>query len=155
MPANDSNPHAYDAGTPVQAVMSRDVLSVDADTTLGAAREQMRLAGVHHLLVYDRSRLVAVISDRDLLAHLSPRLGTMAEQRDDTSTLLRRVFQAASYQPVTIPCGATIAAAAAILLRHTISCAPVTDALGEVVGVLTSRDLLGALSRMAPERRAS
>lgn len=155
MPGADSNLPPCDANTPVRAVMSGNLQFVDVETTLGEARDRMTRAGVHHLLVYNDRRLVAVLSDRDLLAHLSPKLGTLSEKRSDTSTLLRRVFQAASYQPVTIPAGASVTAAAGIILRHRISCLPVTNARGRVIGVVTSRDLLKALSRMQPERRAS
>lgn len=133
---------------PVSSVMSHQVLQIDVDATLGRAREQMAAHDTHHLLVFDGKRLVGVISDRDILAHVSPRLDTLAEQRQDTDTLRRRVFHAATYHPITVPRRASIATAAAVMLRHHISSLPVTNEESGVVGVVTSRDLLYALSRM-------
>ena len=135
---------------PVSAVMSHAMFRVAVDATLGEARELLTMHGTHHLLVFDGDRMVGVLSDRDVLAHVSPQLDTLAEQRTDTVTLRRRVFHAATHNPVTVPRRASIAVAAAIMLRHGISSLPVSDEIGGVVGVVTSNDLLRALSRMQP-----
>ena len=100
------------AGQPVSGVMSRALLRIDLDATLEETRDLLAAYGVHHLLVFESERLVGVIYDRDVLSHTSPNIGTMAERRDDTETLRRRVFHAASYKPVTVPRRAAIAAAA-------------------------------------------
>lgn len=136
------------AGQPVSGVMSRALLRIDLDATLEEARDLLAAYGVHHLLVFESERLVGVISDRDVLSHISRNLGTLAERRDDTETLRRRVFHAASYKPVTVPRRAPIAVVSALMLHHKISCVPVTDEQGKVVDVVRSRNLLGALSRM-------
>jgi acetoin utilization protein AcuB len=91
------------ADQPVRAVMSRLLRHIDIDATLDDVREQMSSHDVHHLLMFERERLVRVISDRDVLSHLSPNLGTLAERRDDPATLRRRVFHAASFLPTTVP----------------------------------------------------
>ena len=62
--------------------------------------------------------MVRVLSDRNLLSHTSPHLGTLAERRADTETLHRRVCYAASFRPITVPRGASVASASALLLRH-------------------------------------
>jgi CBS domain-containing protein len=63
------------------------------------------------------------------------------------------VFQLASY-PVTVAPDATVQEAAALMLDRAISCLPVTDARGETVGVVTSRDLLrGLLACALPATR--
>ena len=135
----------------VKEIMSEDVWRVDTEATLGEAREMMAAHGIHHVLVFNRHDLVAVLSDRDVISHLSPNLGTLAEHRHDADTLLRRVFRAASYHPVTVPIYATVAMAAGEMLKHKISCLPVMDADRGVVGIVTSRDLLRALHAMAVE----
>ena len=128
----------------VRDLMRRPEGRADVETSLGVARERMLKQGIHHLLVYDGDRFVGVLSDRDILRHLSPRIDTNAEKRDDTRTLEQRVFRAASYRPVTIDPEATLLAAAAKLLEAGVSCLPVTEE-GEVIGVVTSRDLLRTL----------
>ena len=86
-----------------------------------------------------------MLSDRDLLQQLGPNIGTLAETSRDSGTLKRRVLRATTYRPMTIQPSAPILDAAALLLRHLISCLPVQAAGGSIVGVVTTRDLLRAL----------
>jgi acetoin utilization protein AcuB len=125
--------------------MSRRLITVDAGASLAEARQLLHSHGVHHLLVTSNGRVVAVLSDRDLLRNLSPFLGTIGEQPRDTHTLTRPVLQLATYRPATIRTGATIYEAAAMMLDRGVSCLPVEDGSGNVVGVLTTRDLVRGL----------
>ena len=129
-------------GDTVGQFMSSPVLTVDAEVTLREALAQMEEHGLHHLLVEHGGRLVGVVSDRDLLRHLSPFVGTLSERERDQNTLLRRVFQFATYRPVTVQQDAPIFEAAAELLERQISSLLVLDGEGRPVGVLTTRDLL-------------
>ncbi|MFD4511164.1 cyclic nucleotide-binding/CBS domain-containing protein [Streptomyces sp. NPDC058457] len=54
------------AGSTVDAVMSADVVTVDADDDLRAAYRTFRRAGVRRLPVLDRGRLVGVLTIDDL-----------------------------------------------------------------------------------------
>ena len=153
-------PHERGAGTArapltgdtVEQFMSSPVLTVDADATLREALALMEERDIHHLLVEHRGRLVGVVSDRDLLRHLSPFVGTLSERERDQNTLLRRVFQFATYGPVTVQQEAPIFEAAAVLLERQISGLLVLDAEGRPVGVLTTRDLLRGMLECRLER---
>ena len=135
----------------VADLMSRGTITIDADATLAEARERMAEHAVHHLLVTDRERIVAVLSDRDLLRQTSPYVGTPSESERDAATLRRRIFRAASYDLVTVDADEPIEDAAALLLNRAVSCLPVRDGDGEIVGIVTSRDLLrGMLSCVLP-----
>ena len=135
-------------------IMSRPVITIEADATLAHARHVLTTHAVHHLLVYDRGRFVGVLSDRDLLRHLSPFVGTIGELERDAFTLRRPVFHAATYRPLTLRADATVEEAAVLLLDHGISALPVVDAGGEVLGLVTSRDLLrGIVQCPLPEPR--
>ncbi len=123
-------------------VMSHPVMTIEANASLAAARDLLHEHGVHHLVVLDRGQMIAVISDRDVLRALSPFLGTIGEQTRDTRTLLKPVYQLATYHPVTVRDDATVAEASALMLNHEISCLPVLDAGGRLVGVVTTRDLM-------------
>ena len=135
----------YNARTPVNEIMSRPPVTISLDATLGEARDLMVRRRVHHLLVFENSTFLGVLSDQDLLQHLSSNIGTLAETSRDSGTLKRRVLRATTYRPVTIQPSAPILDAAALLLRHQISCLPVQAAGGSIVGVVTTRDLLRAL----------
>jgi acetoin utilization protein AcuB len=133
--------------------MSSPLITLDADATLAEARDRMAHHGVHHLLVRNRRRIVAVLSDRDLLRQTSPYIDTASENERDAATLRRHVFRAASYDLVTVDFDQPIEDAAALLLDRGVSCLPVRDGAGEVIGIVTSRDLLrGVLSCALPLR---
>lgn len=142
---------AADAGTgcagsrSVAAVMSRRVVTVGMDNTLAVVQRIFREHQFHHLLVLDGERLAGVISDRDLLKALSPRLGTGAETERDRATLNKRVHQVMSHHVVTIGPEATAAEAARLMLGKDVSSLPVVAADGILAGILTWKDLLRAL----------
>lgn len=147
--------HDKRIGPTVGDIMSRPPISIFADSDLRDARNTMRAHGVHHLLVEDRGRIVAVISDRDVLQSISPYADGHAAQRRDDETLSRPVYSAASYNMVTIDHETPVELAAATMLEHEISCLPVTGRSAEVLGIVTTRDLLRAtLSCLVSERPA-
>lgn len=126
----------------VTTIMSRDVVTVPPDTYLLELRNLLGQHGIHHVLVVDDGTLVGVISDRDVLKALSPFLGSYTEQHRDVKTLGVRADEIMSHAPITIHDDASVGKAAALLLANNISCLPVLDAEGTVVGILTSRDIL-------------
>ena len=126
----------------VAQIMQHDLVSIDVEATLREAQSALAQHGIHHLLVYNHGHLVGVLSDRDVLLHLSPFLGTLSEQARDLRTLHRRVYQIATYHPTTIRPDTPVLQAAALLLDHGFSSLPVIDAAGTVVGMVTTRDLL-------------
>jgi acetoin utilization protein AcuB len=141
----DAVPHRAATSLPVRDIMSHPPVHIDVGATLGEAQAAMLEVRFHHLLVYDAERFVGVLSDRDLLAHVSPNLGTLAERRGETDTLKRRVFHATSYAPVTATPDASASEAATLMLHHGISCLPISSATGRIIGVVTTHDLIHLL----------
>lgn len=129
----------------VDEVMTPHVIAVDSDATIEDAMATMERFSVHHLVVEDRGKFVGVISDRDLLRHISPFAGTINERPRPATTLRQRLFTVATYRPVSVPAGTPLAEAARLLLERDISCLPVLGHDGRVSGVLTSRDLVRGL----------
>ena len=140
----------------VGAVMSSPVVTIEAEASLLTARDLLHSNGVHHLLIVAERKPVAVVSDRDVLRAISPFLGTIGEQPRDSDTLLKPVFQVATYHPITIGTEASVLEAAAMLIDRHISCLPVVDERGLVVGIVTSNDLMrGMLACALPGREAA
>jgi CBS-domain-containing membrane protein len=128
----------------VERVMQREFASVRSDERLDFVDDVMALGRVRHLPVVDDGRLVGVVSQRDLLAaSLSRVLEFDAKER---RSFLRSVDvrEVMASRPVTVPPGASLADAAALLLRHKIGCLPVVGPKGEALGLLTETDLLRA-----------
>lgn len=129
----DRPEEAYESdqlGISVEHLMTRRVLSVLPDTPRQEVVGAMESIGSRHLIVCDdRDRLLGVISNRDVAG----RQGATAAEIMTSSAF--------SVNPHT-----STAHALALMLRHRISCLPVVDAREQLVGVLTTSDLLVALS---------
>lgn len=134
-------------------VMSQPVYTVRSDETLEAARRALDSLKVHHMLVENSGRVVGIVSDRDVLKHLSPYADGISSQTRDEATLRRPIYSIATYDLITVEVGTTLPEAAALMLQSGISCLPVRGREGNVVGVVTKTDLLEAtLSCLIIER---
>ncbi|MDP1662683.1 MAG: CBS domain-containing protein [Phycisphaerales bacterium] len=130
----------------VDTVMTTELVTVGPDDTLGEVREVFDTHRFHHLLVVEHFKVVGVISDRDLLKHLSPFVGKLSERAQDAFTLQRKVHQVMSRNVVTIRADTDIAQATRLMLDHGVSCLPVLDERQHPIGVVTWRDLLKAVA---------
>lgn len=158
--------HGWTIGTPspvplpgtVASVMSSPVITVDVGVSLEQAASRMEVEGVHHLLLTDRGLVVALVSDRNLIRAI----GLGPSSRDADQRYRRHpVFQVATYGLVTVDEASSVEDAAAAILEGGFSALPVVNAADEMVGIVTSRDLLRHLARQRdarepmPLRRAS
>lgn len=129
-------------------IMHHPVVTIDMDSTLERVRDIFDEQSFHHLVVEDAGRIVGVISDRDLLRHLSPFVGTeWAERRQDTQTLGRKVHQIMHRAVITASSETTADDAARLMISRSISCLPVVDGEGTLQGIITVHDLLKAAYR--------
>jgi acetoin utilization protein AcuB len=129
----------------IDKFMSKSIVTVEMDDSLNTLREIFETVRFHHLLVVESSRLVGVISDRDLLKALSPNIGTAAETTKDSETLNKRAHQIMTRKPVTLKSDAEIYDAIEIFNIHNISCIPVVDDEHKPIGIMSWRDILRAI----------
>lgn len=127
--------------------MSTPVVSVELDDSLAVVQDIFSNTKFHHLLVVENKRLFGVVSDRDLLKALSPKLGTMAELPADVATLNKKVHQIMSRKLVTITEEESIYRAIEIFENNTISCIPVVDDNMVPIGVISWRDIFKAIKK--------
>lgn len=139
----------------VANLMSRAPVTVGMDATVAQIKDLFNDHLFHHLIVVDDSRVVGVISDRDLLRSLSPFIGKRDERAADERLLHRHAHQIMTRTPICVGERTPVAEAAALLLAHRISCLPVIDELQRPVGILTWRDLISwSLTQMARSHAA-
>lgn len=131
----------------ISSIMTKEVVTVDMDTSLKTICRIFDDKKFHHLFVVDNNELIGVISDRDLFKALSPFLKTPAEQNRDLATLKKRAHQIMSRKPVTVTKGTSSKDAIRLILRKNISCLPVISSDGQIEGIVTWRDLLIAYSQ--------
>ena len=126
----------------VEDIMSTEVVTVVADDTLKVVRDIFRQNNFHHLLVARDGKLRGVISDRDMLARLSPFLDTPTEQPADREVLRLTAADIMSADPISVDRDTSIDYASIILLENGISCLPVVNGDGTIEGILTWKDIL-------------
>lgn len=126
----------------VRELMRRDVTTLGEDDALSLALQLMGWNGIRHLPVVRGGRVVGMLSERDVLAHAEP---------DQPSRVDGTVGEAMSSPVVIAPPEMGTEEAAAIMVRERIDALPVVDA-GELLGIVTSTDLLGhvALCEVSP-----
>lgn len=126
----------------VKDYMTTRLVTVEMDDSLATVREIFEKTGFHHLLVVEQGEVVGVLSDRDLLRHLSPYVGTIVETQRDAATLLKRVHQIMTRHPVTLSPAAGLNEVLEKFRRKDVTCLPVVDGHNKVIGLVTWRDML-------------
>ena len=126
--------------------MTPDPITVSPDAGLIEIRALFRRHRFRHVPVVDGGRLVGVISDRDVLAAVSPFLDTPSETRRDVDTLAATAADLMTPAPHTVAARAPLADAARQMVEADVSSLLVTDADGALAGILTARDVLEALA---------
>jgi predicted CoA-binding protein/CBS domain-containing protein len=123
--------------------MRRGIVRVCATDSTGDTLKVMEGHNVDHALVYEGCRLVGLVVRADLSA------ATLFDP-GGAETPLVRVMQRGV---VTVTPGTTLSEAATLMLDRRLDALPVATNTGEVVGLISDRDLLeAAAGRPAPER---
>jgi CBS domain-containing protein len=119
----------------VQDIMTTGVKTIAPTGSAEDARNAMKLAGVHHLVVTGRAGIQGVISSHDL--------GGARDAR------MRKDFVVAdlmSEHVLTIAPTSTLREAANVMRGHSVGCLVVTEG-GKVAGIVTIADLLELIGR--------
>jgi CBS domain-containing protein len=120
--------------------MSRDLLTVAPEDTLGEAAEKMAGRNVGAALVMDAGRLVGILTERDLLAAVAARVQTSEAP----------VRECMTENPLTVPEGTSIERAASIMVTRGFRHLPIVD--GErIIGIVSLRDVVRSVVRAYPE----
>jgi acetoin utilization protein AcuB len=124
----------------VRDIMRSPAVTISPETTLESAYRTMQERRIRHLPVLEGSRLVGVVTDRDL------RLATSALVPAPFAPG-SRVSEVMSQPPLTADPLDPVEDAARTMREGKIGCLPVLED-GRVVGILTGLDLLDGLIRM-------
>ena len=127
----------------VRAMMQQNVISATPDMSLAHVQRLMRDHAIRHLPVVSATRLVGIVTDRDIRdAAPSPATtlsrGEIAYQLDTTPVKSCMTQTVVSIQPDT-----DMVQAARVLVEKKFGCLPVIDQ-GALVGVVTEIDCLRA-----------
>jgi len=129
----------------VAEIMTTEVITAGMDDTLGGIRKVLELNHCHHIPIVEDSRLVGIVSDRDVLQGLSPNVDLSIADNRALNTLKKKAHQIMTRKVTTIGPEDTIEEVAAVFLDMQFSCLPVLEPSGTVVGIVTKTDLLESL----------
>jgi CBS domain-containing protein len=125
-------------------------VTIAPEASLAAALATMRQHEIRHLPVVDADgRFVGIVTDRDLRQASFARFRTLTESSQDLM-----VQDVMTCGVVTIDPRATVARAATVMFERRIGSLPVVEN-GQIVGILTERDLLKLLMRESPKLEAA
>ncbi len=124
----------------VRDSMTREVVTISPQTSASEALALCREKGIRHLPVMEEGRLAGMVSDRDLRS-ATPALGDPARAE---ALQKFRVWDVMVRDVLTAHPEDPIEQAANTMREKKIGCLPVLEA-GELVGILTSSDVMEAL----------
>ena len=120
-------------------LMSTPVVSISPDQSIREAQDLLKEHGFHHLVAVDNKNLpVGLVSDRDLL---------QAQIQDPS--LDRPISQVMTKNLMVATPDTLLFEVAWALRAHRIHCLPVIVETKELVGILTTGDILNALLKRA------
>lgn len=126
----------------VQHWMTRNPITIEADTPFLEARLILKEKRIRHLPVVDRGKLIGVVTDRDV-KEAAPSGATTLDVFELNYLLLKmKVRDLIKQEPVTIKPTNSVEKAALLMHDHRIGCLPVVDEAGKLVGLITETDLL-------------
>ena len=118
------------AVTGIGDLMTRDVLTVAPEDTLGEAAAKMTERGVGAVVVSDFGRMIGILSERDIMRAVADRIHSSEA----------RVREWMTADPITATPDTSIEEAGRTMLEHGFRHLPVVD--GErAVGIVSLRDL--------------
>lgn len=123
--------------TPVASVMTPDPVTVREEDTVAAAWEVLARGHFHHLPVVRGGRGVGVLDDRAVVGTCGP--GDLVRRR-------RRVGELLGGDAPTVGPATTLAEVARIMAHRVVDAVAVVDSAGDLVGVVTTTDVVGALA---------
>jgi len=131
---------------PIKHIMSTDLITVASNGTFSAAKNALEENKIHHVPVLNGKTLEGVISRVDILKFSYSKAFMNDDKGQDTSldhtVTLSDVM---TKDVVTINENENIKAAAEILNKYDFNCLPVVNSSSELVGMVTSKDIMGYL----------
>jgi acetoin utilization protein AcuB len=125
--------------------MSKNVITVDVKGSMQDAMDLLKKNDIRMLPVMKKGKLIGIITDRDL-KKASASDATTLEIHEMLYLLTKvRIKDIMTKDVIKVPPDFTVEETAQVLLKNRISGAPVVDAKGQLVGVITQADIFRVL----------
>lgn len=125
----------------VKEVMIRSVVTVTPEQTLRDAIELLQSKHIRHLPVVDDSRLIGIVTDRDIKRATPSLLSGVDREEYDRVLDETKVTQLMTREPITVTPDSGLKAAVKIFIERKVGAIPVVVD-GRLAGIVTEIDLL-------------
>src|SRR6202165_80662 len=125
----------------IAEVMSRSVVTLTPEQTLRDAVELLRSKHIRHLPVVEDSKLIGIVTDRDVKRATPSLLSGVDREEYDRVLDETKIGQIMTREPTTITPETALKAAVKIFIDHKVGALPVVSD-GLLVGIITEIDLL-------------
>ncbi|MCB0006456.1 MAG: CBS domain-containing protein [Anaerolineales bacterium] len=122
--------------------MSRDVITVQPNTTLPEAHAIMRNLGIRRLPIVDtQERLVGIITLGDIRGAEASPATTLSIWELNYLIAKLKVKEIMTKDPLTVRPDTTIGEAAMMMHENKVGGLPVIDEMGKLIGIITESDI--------------
>lgn len=134
----------------VNAIMTTTLVTASVNDTVGHALRLLEDQEIRHLPIVDGTKLIGMVSDRDLREYRLPLLVELNEPKRAEALLNTSLFQLMKEAVLALETHESLGQAIDVLLEHGIGAAPVvkTDS-DDLVGIVSYVDILRALRPLA------
>ena len=126
----------------VESLMTRELQTLTLDHTLGDAEDLFRRGPFRHVPIVEDGKVYGIVSERDVLRHRPPLLGTAAEGDGDHRALQTPLAEVMSRGLATVPSSASPDAALSLMLERHIDSVLVHDDRKQLCGIVTPSDFM-------------
>lgn len=132
---------------PITNLMVTDVTTIQAGQPLSVARKTLSEGNFHHLPVLDGKTLVGVLSSHDMMRLSFEAFNTDERTMDHVLDEQFKLVDVMTTEPVTLTNKNTVRDAVERLSEGKIHSLPVINEGSELVGIVTSTDLIRYLEK--------
>ncbi len=122
--------------------MAEEIITVDENTSVMVATRMMKENNVRRLPVVSHGQLIGIVTDRDLKEASPSKTNSMDIHELYYLLSEMRLKEIMSNNPVSLDADETLEMAAMVMLENKISGLPITDASGQLVGLISESDIL-------------
>jgi len=130
---------------PVTHIMSKDPITVHTRQKLSEVRRLFLERGIHHVPVVSGRRLLGILSATDMVRVSLSAYGGDPRAVDAMLDHEFTIEQVMTAEPITVDARGSVRDAAEKLRGGDFHALPVVDEAGDLVGIVTSTDLIGYL----------
>ncbi len=127
---------------PIDQILTRDVETVHVGMAVSDVRKLLANSGFHHAPVLSGKKLVGLIAATDILGISVDGVGADERSMDAYLDHTFSIEKLMTTDLHTLPVKSTIADAAELLSEGSFHAVPVVDDAGQLVGLVTSTDLI-------------